>query len=82
MPKVPRPGKRTLYVEIPEGLGKVLDAKVASERRSLTTVVILALEQYLGTSPEEYGRPAGTPPADAPDPAPPPSPRSRRRKKP
>jgi hypothetical protein len=64
MPKVPRPGRSPLYVEVPEGLLALLRERADRERRPMTTTVIIALEQYLGVGPGDYETPAAK--ADAP----------------
>ena len=64
MPRAPRPGKATLYVEVPEELDRLLRERARQERRPLTTVVIMALEQYLGLSP---GQSEAAPPPPAAD---------------
>jgi hypothetical protein len=51
MPRSARPGKKGLYVEIPEELYRLLDERAVEERRPKTTTVIIALEQYLGVGP-------------------------------
>jgi hypothetical protein len=53
MPSAKRPGKRHLYVEIPEALGERLDAQALRNRRSITMEVRMALEVHLGVSPDE-----------------------------
>jgi hypothetical protein len=68
MPRTPRPGKRSLYVEIPEKLADLLDKRAKDERRDKTTLVLMALEQFLGVKPEDYEEQAEAPP-DAPAPA-------------
>jgi hypothetical protein len=63
MPKTPRPGKASLYIEIPESLDQALRARAQAERRPLTTTIIIALEQYLGLGPTAPAAPAGTEPS-------------------
>jgi hypothetical protein len=60
MPATRRPGKRLLYVELPEALGQQLDALAQHNRRTVTAEVILALEAHLGVSSDAA---AATPPA-------------------
>jgi hypothetical protein len=47
MPPQKRPGKRHLYVEIPETLGEQLDELAKRNRRTITAEVVLALEKHL-----------------------------------
>ena len=51
MPKTPRPGKKGVYIEFPEKLLEALDARAEEDRRARTTVVIMAIEKYLGIEP-------------------------------
>jgi hypothetical protein len=61
MPTQKRPGKRHLYVEIPEALGEALDALAARNRRTITAEVIIALEAHLGLSAPEEPQKAAAP---------------------
>jgi hypothetical protein len=58
MPKNPRPGKRGIYFEMPEELAARLAERVAQERRPQTTVLIMAVEQYLGRTTKPKGKKA------------------------
>jgi hypothetical protein len=58
MPSAKRPGKRHLYVEIPEALGARLDAEALRNRRSITMEVRMALEAHLGVVPDNVPAPA------------------------
>jgi predicted transcriptional regulator len=65
-----RPGKRTLYIEVPEELGDRLDTLLKETRRTITAEVTLALELWLerqgvGESAVEE-TPAATREADKP----------------
>jgi hypothetical protein len=51
--KARRPGKASLYVELPEALMKALRERVQRDRRPQTTVVIMALEAYLGFNSDQ-----------------------------
>ena len=51
MPTVPRPGRKGVYIEFPDYLLEALDARAATDRRTRTTVIIMAVEQHLGIEP-------------------------------
>lgn len=61
MPSIER-DKYILYAEIPNSLGRAVEGRMATDRHDRTTVVILALSQYLGVEPPppaKRGRPKG-----------------------
>ncbi len=61
MPTVRRPGKRTLYVELPEELWERLNTLAETNRRKITAEVVLALEAHLAAStPVEAPKKRGT----------------------
>jgi hypothetical protein len=62
MPAIPRPGKQTLYAELPSDVYQRLRDRAERCRRTLTAELILALEWYLETPPV----PAPPPPAEPP----------------
>jgi hypothetical protein len=51
MPTTPRPGKQTLYAELPADLYQRLKDRAERCRRTLTAELILGLEWYLETPP-------------------------------
>jgi hypothetical protein len=50
----PRPGTKGVYVELPDGLHSLLRERAESDRRKLKDTLVLAIEQYLGVTPEDY----------------------------
>lgn len=60
MPSKPRPGKRGIYFEAPEVLAQALAERAAAERRPQTTVLVMALEEYLGVKPAAKPAPQKT----------------------
>jgi hypothetical protein len=58
MPSKPRPGVKSVYVELPEGLFELLRQRAEQDRRKLKDTLILAIEQYLGVTPADYRSPA------------------------
>jgi hypothetical protein len=72
MPTIPRPGKQTLYAELPPEIYRRLKERAERCRRTLTGELILALEWYLETPPV---------PAPPPPPEQPKRPRGRPRKR-
>ncbi len=54
MPSMPRPGSKGVYIELPERLLALLRERAAKDRRKMKATVLLAIEQYLGVTPEQY----------------------------
>jgi hypothetical protein len=52
VPSSKRPGKRHLYIEIPEALGQALEALADKNRRTITAEVTIALENHLQVTPD------------------------------
>lgn len=62
MPRTPRPGKKVLYVEVPEELYAWFEARAAANYRTLKGEVMAALERYRA-NPDTVGpaQPAAPP---------------------
>jgi hypothetical protein len=56
MPSKPRPGVKGVYVELPLGLLALLGRRANQDRRTMKATLVLAVEQYLGVTPDDYQR--------------------------